>query len=1013
MVGQSNSSSLESIIINDCDREHIHIPGKIQPYGILLVVEASLKILQVSENTKQWFGIEPLALLGQNLSILFNETELSFLLNSPVENNLDYENYLLLNYKDLIFETIIHKNEQGLILELEPSKKNNHKHSLSFYHLLKPSLALRSSCENFSELLPLIVQEVRRMTGYNRVMLYRFEEDESGVVIAEDKNEDLEPYLGLHYPATDIPKQARKLYYQNWLRLIGDVNSNPVEIIPSNNPLTESPLDLSQVFLRFVSPRHIEYLQNMGVRASLVVSLLSEKKLWGLIVCHHHEPKWVDYETRQACEFFGQLISLEFLKYKQKESEKYQNKVNLIQRELKEDLKNGTELIKQILTHHQQSLMSLLQAQGMGIFLKDQLTLSGKHPKPEIVKDLINWLVNNHQEEIFYTNYLSQVYPPATAYQKEISGVLAISIFLNRTSYHILWFRPEIIQTVTWGGNPENPVIEKNNELFLSPRKSFEAWKEIVRGKSLPWKPAEIEAAQSLRNTLMLAVLEFSQNALFEAAKQAESANRAKSEFLANMSHEIRTPMNAILGFCDLLKDRVSDIQTRGYVESITASGKTLLDLINDILDLSKIEAGKMELNPEPLYIRELIKEIQQIFSQKAKEKQLGLLVEIDESVPEKIIFDEIRLRQILFNVVGNSFKFTDKGYVKISVTCQNKEKKSPEDNVNLILSVEDTGLGISPEQQARVFESFKQVEGQSSRKYGGTGLGLAITQRLTEMLGGKIDLHSELGKGSIFTFTFSNIYVTNLSPDKNQYLALDNDLEQFAQATILVADDVQSNRDLIQAYFKETSHQLVFAENGKQALEIALTHPLDVILLDWRMPHLDGQEVATILKANPATAKIAIVIVTASAFNLEPEEAFKKLCQGFLTKPVSRWQLVCTLKSILPLNKSREKKQLDSKLTSVASRLSQAEQNISPELLKKLRQEEETTYIQLRQTMIRGDLKKFVQRLQQWANEYNCQQLEDYADMLQAQINNFDWEELPKTIAAFPTIRHKINPKK
>jgi len=1001
MTGLTDVSEWEIEDITNCDHEPIHTPGKIQPEGFLFVVDSNLDILQASDNVEQWLEIETQALLGKNLTTLFKQTELDFLLNSQLQNNLDYYNPFILNYKTLKLEAIIHKTNQGIILELEPASERIMGHSFSFYQLIKPALSLLKSCESVDEFMQLVVKQVREMTGYDRVMLYRFEEDDSGVVVAEEKRADLEPYLGLHYPATDIPKQARKLYYQNWLRLIGDVNANPVKIIPLNNPLNNLPLDLSSVSLRYVSPIHLHYLKNMGVTASLSVSLLNEKKLWGLIACHHSSAKWVPHETRQACEFLGQFISLEIFKQQQTESDKYHQQVELIQRELKRELENESAFINQILMRHQLDLINLFQATGMALLLKDQLTVYGDTPPEETLKDLIKWLTIHHQQEVFFTNCLSKEYPQAKAYTDKISGLLAISIVLNRTSYYILWLRKEIIHTITWGGNPEKSIKVKNNSVCLSPRESFEAWKEVVREKSLPWKPVEIEAAQALRNTLMLAVLEFSQNALFEVAHLAQSANTAKSEFLANMSHEIRTPMNAILGFCDLLKDRVTDQQTRSYVDSITASGRTLLDLINDILDLSKIEAGKMEISSEPLYLRELIQEIQQIFSQKAEQQKINLILHISEKTPQIIIFDEVRLRQILFNTVGNALKFTEQGYVKISVDCQDHQ----EDRVQLILSVEDTGVGISSEQQQRIFESFKQVEGQSSRKYGGTGLGLAITQRLTGLLGGTITLDSQPGKGSIFTFTFPNIRLTDVSI--NQKSEPDRDLDQFVSATILIADDVASNRDLIAAYFAHTSHKLIFAKNGREAVTLIESNPIDLILLDWRMPELNGQEVVKILKANPTTEKIPIVILTASAFNEQFSESFKQLCQGFLTKPVTRSQLVSAFKNILPIKEQQLTKTEVSYLP-VESDIKQKGGNISQELLEKLRQEEETTYVQLCQTMIRADLKKFIRRLRLWANEYDCQVLEDYVNHLEMQLNNFDWENIPKTIADFPKIRHQ-----
>ncbi|NET89850.1 MAG: GAF domain-containing protein [Kamptonema sp. SIO1D9] len=1003
----------EPIDLSNCDREPIHIPGKIQPHGILLTLQApELTILQVSENVEPILGISGESLLGKNLTALFTEAEVKFLSECVSQNQLEYFNPLQLTVqlgeKTIVFEAVMHHSETVIILELELQNQPQKTHPLNFYHLVKASLKKIPETVSFTESAAIIVREIRQITGYDRVMLYRFAADRSGVVIAEDKKAELEPFLGLHYPASDIPKQARKLYAQNWLRIIVDVNYQPAKIIPKYNPLTNTPLDLSNSVLRSVSPIHIEYLQNMGVSASLCISLVNDNQLWGLIVCHHYQAKYVDRETRKACEILGQFMSVELLKQQQQDLFRYSEQVDIIHNQLKKGLASKSEF-QQSFQKNSNLLLELVKASGVVIYLDSRLTLSGATPSQAEVEKLLAWLRKNQRQELFFTEEISKIYPPASVYKQQVSGVLAISMFLNQTCYQIVWFRPEIIQTVHWAGNPRQPLVMKENgEMRLSPRRSFELWKETVQGKSLPWNKLEIEAALKLKNTLMLAVLEFSQAALEQVAQRAEIANRAKSEFLANMSHEIRTPMNAILGFCDLLQGIVAEPQQTAYVKSIASSGKTLLALINDILDLSKIEAGKIELHYEPLDLRLLVQEIQEVFSQKAMEKQLDFFTEIDKSLPKGIYFEEVRLRQILFNVVGNALKFTEEGFVKLYLRCQTYSVAEDE-KVWLEIVVEDTGIGIAADQQERIFDAFVQSEGQSTRKYGGTGLGLAITRRLTNMLGGALFLQSKLGEGSKFICVFPEVALASINSKTKIESDVDEDLNQFESTTILVVDDVKSNRDLIESYFEKTEHQLLMAKNGSEAIALAQTHHPDLIFLDLRMPILDGRMTAYSLKEDEQTKDIPIVIITASAVG-ENYQDLEDLCEGFLHKPIDRSQLVAQLQKILPQkeNYSYHKKEYLSKDILEETREINTE-NLA-ELIALLRQEEETVWQELQQKMKRRDIRAFAQRLHSLATEYHSPVLLSYATTLETQLANFDWEHLPETIEEYPQIWRSLS---
>ncbi|MDF2209165.1 MAG: ATP-binding protein [Arthrospira platensis PCC 7345] len=850
---------------------------------------------------------------------------------------------------------------------------------------------------------------MRQLTEYDRVMIYRFETDGSGIVVAEDKQPELEPFLGLHYPASDIPKQARQLYYKNWVRIIVNVNDAPVPIYPLNNPITHKNLDLSYATLRSVSPIHIEYLQNMGVSASLCISLINDQKLWGLIVCHHYSPKFVPYELRQACELLGQFMSVELFRQYQKNWEAYQKKVKKIQQLFRQELSgHESDLINRIRTMIDSSgqyLLELVNAQGVVIGLQGELTEFGETLPKSDLHDLLSWLRSCYPEEIFYTDRLAEIYPPAQNYINKAAGLLAISIYLDQATYQIVWFRSEIIQTVTWGGNPNKPVfIDDNNQVRLSPRKSFEAWKETVSGHALGWNELEINAAMELRNTLMLAVLHFSHFALEEVAKRAEMANRSKSEFLANMSHEIRTPMNAILGFCDLLKGLVEDEKQQSYLDAIAAGGRALIGLIDDILDLSKIEAGKLQLEYQPMNLPILLQEIQQIFLPTAMAKGLSLQINIEPNVPKIIEFDEVRLRQILFNIVGNAIKFTEEGSVTISVRAQNCDHDS---RVTLEIMIADTGMGISPDQHQQIFEAFVQSEGQSNRRYGGTGLGLAITRRLTNLLGGKLTLESQLGLGSVFTFAFPDVQITQSHQLINLQTSLN--LSDFMPSTILVVDDVQSNRNLIAGYFDNTEHLLLQAQDGYQAIAMAETHHPDVILMDLRMPDLDGIATSKLIKANPQTANIPIVMLTASVA-AQDFELSQNLCQGYLRKPVNQEQLAAVFSDILPRQINIKPPKIPQKFPEkIAIDITKLPLNKLRELQQLLQEEEDKGWQELRDRMTQRQLRSFLRRLQKLVKNYPWKPLEDYVTILDQQFTDFDWDHLPDTINNFPTLRRSL----
>ncbi|MBD2018507.1 GAF domain-containing protein [Microcoleus sp. FACHB-53] len=737
----------QDVNLNRLKQPPIHLLTQVQPHGVLLVLqEPELTVLQVSRNTSQALGLAPEAILGKTLDDILDSFQVD-----RVRMGLSHENLDLINPTKVwvrrkgddyqVFDAVFHRSADGfLVLELEPALTQETIPFLSFYHLARASINQLETTSNLQDFCQIIVREVRKVTGFDRVMLYKFDEDGHGEVVAEAKLDEMEPYLGLHYPESDIPQPARKMFLSNWIRVIPNAHAEPVQLYPSDNPITNQPVDLTLSILRSAYPCHLEYLHNMGVGASLTISLMKDEKLWGLIACHHRTPKHVPYELRKACEFLGRVIFAEIFTREEEADYNYRMKLAQVQSALIEYMSQADNFIDGLI-QQEPNLLDLANAKGAAICFNGHWTTLGRTPPEEELNYLVQWLTKTVDEEVFYTDSLPLIYSDAERFKEVASGLLAIPI--SKRSY-VLWFRPEVIQTVNWGGDPNHAyeLKESSDTLQLCPRKSFDLWKETVRLKSLPWKSVEVKATLELRKAIVNIVLRQAEE-LALLAQDLERSNAELKKFAYVASHDLQEPLNQVANFVQLLEMRYNDELDEDGKEFIgfAVDGVSLMQtLIDDVLVYSKVDLKGIEWE-----LTEVETSLNRAFSNlrgRISEAQAEITY---DSMPI-IVADSTQLMQLFQNLLGNAIKFKKKDEApRIHVGVQRQED-------SWLFSVQDNGIGIDPQFADRIFVIFQRLHTRD--EYPGSGMGLAICKKIVECHRGQIWVESELGKGATFFFT-------------------------------------------------------------------------------------------------------------------------------------------------------------------------------------------------------------------------------------------------------------------
>jgi len=483
---------------------------------------------------------------------------------------------------------------------------------------------------------------------------------------------------------------------------------------------------------------------------------------------------------------------------------------------------------------------------------------------------------------------------------------------------------------------------------------------------------------------------------LREAKQVAERANKSKSAFLANMSHEIRTPMNAIMGFTELLHEQVETPRLKSYTNIIRNAGTTLLTLINDILDLSKIEAGKLEIHKTAVDVHTLAEEIVSMFSIIASQKGLSIILDVDKEIPSSLLLDGIRLRQVLVNLMGNAVKFTEEGYVKLSIHAFNVDEHLSK--LDLEISVEDTGIGIPEDQRERIFMSFEQQEGQDNRKFGGTGLGLSISKRLVEMMDGTIMVQSEEKSGATF---FLYLYTVDISSvvceDEIKKSDTDKGKIVFAPAKLLIVDDIEDNRALILNIFAQSHIEVVTASDGVEAVSAYKTYQPDLILMDIRMPKMDGYEAARRIRK---ISDVPIIALTASVMRDEYERSKSEAFNGYLRKPILKEALLTELSHYLDYHYERvESEENDDSQLNIWDTIHEEDKET---IQRYLELTVDPLYEMAKQSNNISEIQQFNVSLETLTKEYELESLKVYVTQLTEAIDTFDIVTIQSLLNAY-----------
>ena len=709
--------------LESCADEPIRVPGAIQPHGRMMVLRAgSTQEIAFSANwrdaAQRRSALAALDPRGFDVPDGESPASLGTAMIDGVESDAS-----------------VHRLGDSVIVEFEPSGGDRDTRA-PIYSLARHFLPQLQRSRSVDDLLEIAVRELKRLTGFGRCMAYRFDRDGHGEVLAEAMEEGYESYAGHRFPAGDIPAQARALYCLNFIRLIPDSEYEPVPLQTLVPGLAPTAIDLSLAGLRSVSPVHLEYMRNMGTRASMSVSIVVRGELWGLVSCHDRGTRFLSFPTRAACEHLGRLLSVQVEAAEERSAVEQRHELRQLTLQI---IAQRADLDASLLglVDEPATMLRLAQAAGVAVVLDDACGSYGEVPAADEIVALAEW-VRHRGEQVLACDHLAEAWPAAAGWRDVGAGVLAISI--SQVHRHvILWFRTAVVQTITWAGRPYKEV---RSEGRIQPRSSFASWKEELGGRSLPWTSAQVAAVTELRQSLIGIVLRRAEE-LNEVAAELGRVNKELEAFSYTVSHDLRAPMRHIAGYVDLVLDmegaRLGDKARRylGHVKDASAYSGRLVDAL---LDFSRM--GRTAIKPGLVNTLALCSDIARELTRFESERTIEW--EISPALP--VLWADPTLIQVAMrNLMGNAVKYSrDRAVTQVHVIPVERGGR-------IGVEVVDNGVGFDMRYVDKLFGVFQRLH--QSEQFEGTGIGLASFRRIVERHGGEVWARGVPGEGACFGF--------------------------------------------------------------------------------------------------------------------------------------------------------------------------------------------------------------------------------------------------------------------